>query len=136
MGLELIVRPVVVRDTRPAPVQLPYVPDESETATEIAGRGGQVITLSKSENVHYDRSEGRQVETTRVVDRQRVFNATFDGSGNVLSVNRNQYVDIDQTRAVVFQNRQGQLRTQIYSAAPQADNIETIDTNIVRSAQS
>lgn len=72
MGLEVVVRPVVLPNIRPLPPQIPTVVDDEDDVSEITGRGSGAITLTHSFRWSFNRANRR--ELSRTFDEVRVFN--------------------------------------------------------------
>lgn len=132
MPLEIIIRPLLPPQGRPAPVQAPYVPEESEKSVEIAGRKGQVITLTGTESFSFNRSEDSQSETSRMFNITRVFRATTDNDGNITSVDRGQFVDVEHTTGINLRDREGKSRVSLYEPPPAAANVEILQSGVIR----
>ena len=87
-GFEVVVRPVVFPNIRPAPTRsLPPEDDPTKGFCVIKGSSGKVIDLSFSWNV--STSKTRPVETERRVDEVTVYQQEDDGK-----VNRKNFVKL------------------------------------------
>ena len=87
-GFEVVVRPVVFPNIRPAPARsLPPVDDPAKGFAVIKGNGAKSMTTTDSFSMSMSRS--RSVETERRVDEARVYQMDDDGT-----VNRDNFVDI------------------------------------------
>jgi hypothetical protein len=88
-GLEVVVRPVVLPNLRPAPARaLPPQDDPEKGFCIIKGNGGHLVNLSYSHSMSMSKS--MPVETERRVDEARVYQMDDDGK-----VNRDNFVDIE-----------------------------------------
>jgi hypothetical protein len=88
-GFEIIVRPVVFPDIRPAPAQpVPAADDPEKGFATIRGNGGKQISLSTSYSSSL--SSSVQSETKRRVDVQRVYQKEESGK-----INRKNFVDLE-----------------------------------------
>ena len=88
-GLEVVVRPVVFPNIRPAPAQsLPPADDPEKGFAVIRGNGGKQVDLTNSYSASV--SSGSLREAKRRVDVARVYQKTDDGK-----VNKDNFVDIE-----------------------------------------
>lgn len=88
-GFEVVVRPVVLPNIRPAPAQtLPPADDPEKGFCTIRGNPAKEVNLTSSSSSSMSRSH--QVETQRRVDVGRVYQENDDGS-----VNRENFVDVE-----------------------------------------
>lgn len=88
-GFEVVVRPVVFPDIRPAPARsLPPADDPTKGFCEITGGGNFPVQLSFSSQV--STSKSKPVETERRVDGVRVYQMDDDGT-----VNEDNFVDLE-----------------------------------------
>ena len=89
MGFEVVVRPVVLPNIRPAPAQsLPPQDDPDKGFAVIRGNGAKEIGLSNSYSSSTSQSKRR--ETQRRVDEVRVYQQEDDGT-----VDRNNFIDTE-----------------------------------------
>jgi hypothetical protein len=89
MGLEVVVRPVVLPNIRPAPARsLPPADDPTQGFCEIKGNPAKQVDLTSSWSFSLSRSVN--VETERTVDTARVYQQDDDGT-----VNQDNFVDVD-----------------------------------------
>ena len=88
-GLEVVVRPVVFPNIRPAPAQsVPPQDDPDKGFAVIRGNGGKQVSLSNSWSA--STSTSKHQETQRRVDKARVYQQDDKGT-----VNRENFVDIE-----------------------------------------
>jgi len=88
MGFELVVRPVVMPNIRPAPAQsLPPQDNPEQGFAVIRLNGAKTVSLSNSYSSSTSTSKRR--ETQRRVDEVRVYQQTDDGN-----VNKANFVDL------------------------------------------
>lgn len=93
-GLELVVRPVVFPNIRPAPPRsLPAVSSPDKGFAVIHGMGAKSMSVSNS--FSSSTSTNRKKETQRRVDEARVYQKTDDGT-----VDKYNYVDIEVANKV------------------------------------
>lgn len=89
MGFEVVVRPAILPNIRPAPAQsLPPLDDPDKGFAVIRGNGAKQIDLSSSWSS--SSSTNQQKETQRRVDEARVYQQNDDGT-----VNKDNFVDIE-----------------------------------------
>jgi hypothetical protein len=136
-GFEIIVRPVVFPDIRPAPARsLPAEDDPESGICKITGASGQVIDLPFSWSV--SRSKSRSQEVERTVDKQRVYQKEEDGT-----VNKDNFVDVDAVKKMKMdvgdspqknKNYYPRNANIVWKFAPpeEGDNIETLEKDVVK----
>lgn len=119
MGLEILVRPLVVPAARPNPAQ--QTTDDDDDGVAFDGGAGRPIELSHSRSVSY--SKQNQTELKRAYDVVRIHNPDDD----------TQYVDDEVTTALLIKPS-GKPPVVWNLAKPKpADNIEKISSNNIRS---
>lgn len=80
-GFEVIVRPVVFPNIRPAPTRsLPPADDPTKGLCVIHGSGGQLVDLPQSWSA--SSSKSRPIETRRRVDEVQIYQEEDDGKVN------------------------------------------------------
>lgn len=124
-SIGILVRPNVNPTIRPSAAN-PVTPlDDPAQGTAVIGGGGsaQTITLTSSGQASWSRA--RPAEVKRVVDRQRIYQKEPDGT-----VNKENYVDVDTVKQQTVARGSAGNETTIYMPPPEADNIETIETNV------
>jgi hypothetical protein len=125
MGFEVVVRPVVFPNIRPAPAQSrPPADDPNQGIATIHGSSGQFLDLQYSWSLNSSQSNPN--ETKRRYDVARVYQMDDDKN-----VNRDTFVDIEVANRIwmddgTVQNRYG------YSPIQEADNIEIRDRNKIK----
>jgi len=88
-GFEVVVRPVVFPNIRPAPARsLPPQDDPDKGFAVIRGNGANQVSLSSSYSA--STSTNKRKETQRRVDEARVYQEEDDGT-----VNKDNFVDIE-----------------------------------------
>lgn len=128
-SLEIIVRPAVLPDVRPAPAQ-PFVapPEEDEGFVEIVGARGAAINLAQSHSSSFTRQRGR--ELGRTFDLMRV--KQKDENGNIVPEN---FVDIEavtRLRMLDARNQRAKLRL---AKPEERDNVEILQENMKRNVE-
>jgi hypothetical protein len=139
-GLEVVVRPVVFPDIRPAPAQpLPAADDPDKGFAVIRGNGAKHIDLTNSYSASV--STATQRETKRRVDVARIYQKKDDGT-----VNKENFVDIEVANKIWMEGPsepspdtgdhafdvpdfppgviRGNVEVQNYRPIQEADNIE------------
>lgn len=93
-GFEVVVRPVVFPDIRPAPAQpVPPADDPDKGFATINGNGGKSFTLQWSYNS--SGSTSQRFEKERVVDEARVYQKEKNGK-----INKKNFVDIKAAKKI------------------------------------
>jgi hypothetical protein len=100
-GFEVVVRPVVFPDIRPAPARsLPPADDPTKGICEITGKGTHPVSLTYGMSV--STSISKPQETERRVDDVRVYQMDDDGT-----VNRNNFVDLEVANRIKMKDAGG-----------------------------
>jgi hypothetical protein len=97
MAFEVVVRPVIFPNIRPAKVQQPPNPPDDPNADQcvITGSSGKSIDLPYSWSVSM--SQSKRVETKRRVDVARVYQKEDDGT-----VNKDNFVDVEVANKIWY----------------------------------
>jgi hypothetical protein len=91
---EVVVRPVVFPNIRPAPARsLPPENNPDQGFAEIRGNGAKSMTLTNSWNVSWSKSI--QVETERTEDEARIYQMDDDET-----VNKDNFIDVRIARKI------------------------------------
>jgi hypothetical protein len=125
MGFEVVVRPVVFPNIRPAPAQSSPAPDNAESGiATINGSSGQFLDLQYSWSA--STSQSNPSERRRRVDVARVYQMDDDGN-----VNEDNFVDIEVANRIWMNDGSVQSR---YGYAPveEDDNIEIREHNKIK----
>jgi hypothetical protein len=124
-NFEVVVRPVVFPNIRPAPAQ-PQAPadDPSKDLAVIHGASGQHIDLPFSFSV--STSTARPHETKRRVDVARIYNK--DDAGNV---DKDTFIDVEVANRIWMDDGKGVVPYG-YARVQEADNIEIKDRDIIK----
>src|SRR4029077_863167 len=100
-GFEIVVRPVVFPNIRPAPARSLPPPDDPEKGfATIRGNGAKVVSLSYSYSESWSKS--RPTETERRSDEARIYQMDDDGT-----VNQNNYVDVRWANRIKMKRQEG-----------------------------
>lgn len=125
MGIEVVVRPVVFPNIRPAPAQpSPPADDPNKDLAVIHGASGQHIDLPFSFSV--STSTSRPHETKRRVDQVRVYQKDDDGT-----VNEDTFVDVDVANRIWMDDGKGVVPYG-YARVQEDDNIEIRNRDIIK----
>jgi len=125
-GFEVIVRPVVFPNIRPAPPRV-LAPEDDPTQgiAVISGSGGKLIDLPHNWSVSVSRQKPHQ-EAVRQYDEERVYQV--DEQGNI---NKQNYVDVERLKKVRL-NKEGGPYKVLYADPPPRANVKTQQTNLTR----
>lgn len=118
-GLEVVVRPVVFPNIRPArPRVLAPTASDSGAGTTISGGGGRLIELTRSFTSSVQRQMPHE-EQQRTYDTDRVYQKEKDGN-----VNKTNFVDMDRLTGVELKDSVGNKLIIKFSEPPVRDNVE------------
>lgn len=123
MPFEILVRPLIPKDTRPPRTQSPFVAPDNEKEFVMNGRSGEVVLLVQTQSWSADRTF-QTAEETRLFSTNRIYQAKTDGSGNITSINRNNYVDVETVRGIVTKDSKGRVFPMAYAPQPIPANVE------------
>jgi hypothetical protein len=134
-GFEVIVRPVVFPNIRPAPPRVLAPEDDPEQGIAvISGAGGRLINLPHTWSVSVSR-QGPHRETKRQVDLERVYQV--DDKGNI---NKQNFVDVERMKKLRADTKEdtshsgmarGMMKIEFSDPPPRA-NVETLETHVTR----
>jgi hypothetical protein len=129
-GFEVVVRPVVFPNIRPAPPRV-LAPEDDPTQgfATIGGSGGRSIDLPRNWSFSVSRNRPEE-EVSRQFDNERVYQV--DEQGNI---NENNYIDVERLKKVRLDSDKGAVKMQ-YADPPKADNIKTLQTDVTRNSGS
>lgn len=124
-GFEVVVRPAVFPDIRPAPAQSQApASDPTKDIAVIHGSSGQHIDLPFSWTV--STSTSRPKEKKRRVDTVRVYQKEADGT-----VNKENFIDVEVANKV-WMEQQLQEVPYSYARAQEKDNVEIRERDQMR----
>lgn len=142
-GLEVVVRPVIFPDIRPAqrPSVVPAETDPEQGLVVIRGASAKTIDLPSSYSVSFTVTYA--TEKKRKFDVARIYqigggggSSSRSASGRSASgeVNRDNYVDVEVVKQITLGQQGGNVD---YNFAPikESDNVEIIRRDVVRQAQ-
>jgi hypothetical protein len=129
-GLEVVVRPVVFPNIRPAPARLlPPEDDPDKGKAVISSSGGSMVGTSNS--FSYSMSRSKPTETERRVDEVRVYQKEDDGT-----INRDNFVDVEVANKIWMDegDRPDEDRMKEYHYAPveETDNVEIRRKDVIK----
>jgi hypothetical protein len=125
-GFELIVRPVVFPNIRPAPAQvLPAEDDPTQGMIAIGGQPSRSLSASSGWSVSLSRDKPHK-EQKRQFDTERVFQQDAGGG-----INRQNYVDVERLKKVRLERKEGPYKM-LYDDPPSRPNVEIIAADQVR----
>jgi hypothetical protein len=122
MSFEVVVRPVVFPNIRPAPARsLPPEDDPTKGFAVIRGNPGKQINLTFSTTISVSKS--RKTETERRVDVARVYQKDKDDN-----VNKDNYVDINVVNKLKKKSGKDK-ELEYFKKIKEEPNIEVIEKN-------
>lgn len=128
-GFEVVVRPSVFPNIRPAPARV-LPPEQNPEQGLVIIKGGGAKELSASYNWSVNVSRQRpQREVARQFDTKRV-SQVDPKTGTVNPAN---YVDVEQLKRIRLDTDQGPVKT-LYDSPPDSDNVKTLETDVTRYA--
>jgi hypothetical protein len=127
-GFEVIVRPVIFPNIRPAPTRsLPPEEDPGKGLVVLGGAGGGLIALTRTETHSISRNVNRPWEIKRKVSVERVYQQKDpDAAHPEGKIDKENYVDVERASAIRMQNADGTVSKYRYSdpLSPHPKNIE------------
>jgi hypothetical protein len=137
MGFEVIVRPAVLPNIRPAPARVLAPQDNPEQGIAVIGAGGgNFVGISSSYSISFSQQRPHK-EAKRQVDQERVYQVDKGGSGKSGkdgNINKNNYIDVERLKRVRLDTSDGPIKV-LYAAPPPAPNVETLATDVTRKAE-
>jgi len=128
MGLEVVVRPVVFPNIRPATPRVLATPDNPDQGMVVLGGGGSTfVGTSYSYSYSYSTSKPHK-EKKRQVDKKRVYQKEDDGT-----IKRENFVDIEQMKKVLLEGGKEPQRI-VYGKYPDDDNVEVLESDITKTS--
>jgi hypothetical protein len=126
MGFEVVVRPAVFPNIRPASPRV-LMPEDNPTQdiAVIGGSSGKFVGTSLSWSTSLSRQNPYQ-EAARQFTKERVHQV--DDKGNV---NKKNYVDVERLTKVRLDTDAGPLKM-IYGDPPPLTNVETLGKDLTR----
>lgn len=125
-GLEVVVRPVILPNIRPAAPRMLAPEDNPEQGiATLSGAGGRLIDLP----YQFQRSTQRQLpqyEQERTYDVDKVYQKNDDGT-----INKENSVKVQRTTQNKFRDPSGNVMHLVYQRPKLDDNIETIQKDLV-----
>jgi len=133
MVLEVVVRPVVFPNIRPARPRVLVKSDDPEQGMVVMGGGSsKFVSTSYSYNYSYSRAEKKQ-EVKRQVDKKRVYQVEDDGSSvsHGTSVNKDNFIDIEVTKKILLTGGKEPDRIE-YAPYKDPPNVEVIEADVTK----
>lgn len=137
-GLEIVVRPVVFPNIRPAPARvLPPPNDPTQGFCTLSGSGGKLIELSHTFSSSFS-SSAPMKEVKRQVDKQRVYQKDENGK-----INKKNFVDVEKLKKLQLDapheevdggtigGSQGPLNLQ-FDNGPIPENVAVLEADVTR----
>jgi hypothetical protein len=129
-GLEVVVRPVVLPNIRPAVPRVLAPPDDPEQGiVTLGGSGGRLIDLP----YHFTSSVQRQLphyEQERTFDVNKIKQKDKDGK-----INEDNFVSSEMMKKLTVVSPDGTVTQWNFADPPKADNIEITEKDQVRKAE-
>lgn len=127
-GFEVVVRPMVLPNIRPAsPRVLPPPDDPEKGIAVIGGSGGRLIDLPYTWSVSFS-SSAPATEERRQFNKERIYQV--DEKGNI---NKDNYVDVERLSRVRLATSDGPQKF-LFADPPPADNVEILERDVTRDA--
>jgi homoaconitase/3-isopropylmalate dehydratase large subunit len=124
-GFEVIVRPEILPDIRPA--RQPRMPAPTAAADQnmavLSGGSAQMIDLTTSTS--YSSSKTKQVEKKRKFNKERIYHKDDDGT-----IDKSQYIDVERIKKIEYMS--GDPSQTVYAEPPQRDNVEILEKDQIR----
>jgi hypothetical protein len=144
-GFEVIVRPVVFPNIRPAPTRsLPPADDPEQGQAVLSGGSGQVIALTHSFTAGGSRPDGTETErmfdVVRIKGEQNV-DARFAGAGAFAALaaslaatgDDDAYIDVEVVTELKMRTSDGGQSVYNYTPIEESDNVTVLQRNVTRS---
>jgi hypothetical protein len=130
-GFEVIVRPVVFPNIRPAPAQVLALEDDpTQGMAVISGNaGGTLLSASHTWSVNLSRSRPHK-EAARQFNKERVYQVE-EKPGGASIMHLDNYVDMERLKRVRLDTDQGPIKV-FYSDPPQRDNVVVKEADVSR----
>jgi hypothetical protein len=129
-GFEVIVRPVVFPNIRPAPPRaLAPEDDPTKGLAVITGGGGTIVTTSIDWSVSLSR-QLPQSEVSRQFDKERTYQKDDKGK-----INKANYIDVERLKKIKAAGSDDEEPLRVaFADPPKVDNVETLETDVTRDA--
>jgi hypothetical protein len=127
MAFEIVVRPIIFPDIRPAPARMLAPEDDPKKGIcVIAGTSVHSVTLSHSTS--WSVTHSNPVETERRVDEVRVSQKNEDGS-----INKSNFVDIEVANRITMKDPdQSDPKKWYWTRIEESDNIEVKRRDVIK----
>jgi len=126
MGFEVVVRPAVFPNIRPASPRV-LAPEDNPTQgiASIGGGSGKFVGTSLSWSASVSRQKPH-TETARQFDKERVHQ--MDEKGNI---NKQNFIDVERLKKVRLDTDTGPYRME-FNDPPAEKNVEVLQTDVTR----
>ncbi|SRR5580765_3184943 len=132
-GFEVIVRPVVLPNIRPAAARvLPAEDDPAKGIATIGGGGGKFVGISHSTSISFSQQRPHK-ESTRQFNKERILQVAETTAGGATIMNPENYVEVERLKRVRLETSDGAIKV-LYAdpPLPQPNNIVVLATDVVR----
>lgn len=125
-GLEVIVRPVVLPNIRPAPAPA-LAPDDTpdKGIATLSGGSGSIVDLPYTYSMSFSRQKNHQQEQERQVVPARVYQKEEDGT-----VNKNNWLDSEVIQGWITADPTGARNYIKFAPTKEADNVEILGPEV------
>jgi hypothetical protein len=130
-GFEVVVRPAILPNIRPAPTRSLPPDDPEQGLATLSGSSGRLIALTYSYTGSSSTNGG--TETQRTFDVARIRPAG-QGSSRA-SGGGDTYIDVEVAKRIKVRNDSGETSTFHYTPIQEAENIEIILRDQTRSSE-
>lgn len=130
-GFEVLIRPVVFPSIRPAPARiLPPLDDPEQGKFVFSGGSVKTMGTSFTWSVNLSRQLPEE-ETKRVFDQERVYQMDENGT-----INKDNFIDVERLKKVRTEGgTAGEDASRVlYADPPKVDNVEVLQTDVLREA--
>lgn len=152
-GLEIVVRPLIFPDIRPAKFRPALAPEDDPTKGFAVIQGDPTVSTSSSYSVSISGSFSHPKEKQRRVDHVRIYqieepkgaaDGGGGGGGGGDGVNKDNYVDMEVANRITMGEGSAEttpgglaeeLRNYYYQRVSEESNIEILRRNIIKDAE-
>jgi hypothetical protein len=124
-GFEVVVRPVVFPNIRPARARVAVSVDTPEKGVAtLNGSGTQTVSLPYTYSMSFSRSKNHQHEVERTVDVKRVYQKDDDGK-----INKQNWIEMEVARKMRTADPSNVHTWTTYETKENPDNVEDVEKN-------
>jgi hypothetical protein len=126
-GMEIIVRPAVMPNIRPAPAPAVAPQDTPDKGiATLGGSGSKTVDISHHVSISSSNTRSHQQEQERTVDEVRVYQKEDDGT-----INKTNFVDTKVTKKLRTVDPAGvKTSTKFAPTKPTPDNVEVLQEDV------